>query len=49
MKIDLTLPGGGELHLEKKPMPPERFEALCWLAGVLGCLALLILGFSFLF
>ena len=49
MKIDLTLPGGGKLHLEKEPMPPERFEALCWLAGVLGFFGIVIFGFTSLF
>lgn len=49
MRIDLTIPGGGELHFERKPMPPERFEALCWLAGILGVAALLTYGFSLLF
>lgn len=49
MKIDLMLPGGGELHFEREPMPQERFEALCWLTGILGVMALLTYGFSFLF
>ena len=48
MRIDLTIPGGGELHIERKPMSKERFEALCWLFGILGVTALLTYGFSLL-
>lgn len=33
MKIFLKFPGG-ELHLEREPMPKERFESICWLIGI---------------
>lgn len=35
MEIKIKLPGGGTLKLKKEPMPQGRFEALCWLAGIL--------------
>lgn len=36
MKIDVKLPGGGELHMERPPREPmsgTRFEMLYWLAA----------------
>lgn len=38
MKIDLILPNGGELHIERKPKQPmsdERFNAVCGVLYVL--------------
>lgn len=35
LEIKIKLPGGGTLKLKKEPMPQGRFEALCWLAGIL--------------
>lgn len=32
MKIDLKLPDGGELHVDRPPMDKERFLALCGIA-----------------
>lgn len=42
MKLHLKLPGGWEIHFERQPMDPDRFEGLCWLVGVLGAGALFI-------
>ena len=36
MKLHPKLPGGGEIHFERPPMDPDRFEGLCWLIGGLG-------------
>lgn len=36
MKIYIKLPGGGEIRIEREPMEKERFEMLCWLAGVVA-------------
>ena len=33
MKIFLKFPGG-ELRLEREPMPKEQFESICWLVGI---------------
>lgn len=32
MKLDTKLPGGLEIHWEKKPMEKERFEMICYIA-----------------
>ena len=34
MKVDLKLPGLGELHYENGPMSSERFGAICVLVGL---------------
>ena len=34
MKVDLKLPGRGELHYENGPMSSERFGAICVLVGL---------------
>ena len=46
MKIDLKLPGGGELHFEKEPTDPETrtwILALLFFFGFLGFMLLLFL------
>ena len=34
MKVDLKLPGRGELHYENGPTSSERFGAICVLVGL---------------
>ena len=33
IKIDIKTKDGVEFHLEKPPMPQERFESICFLVG----------------
>lgn len=34
MKVDLKIPGGGKLHMEREPMSESRFYAICILIGI---------------
>lgn len=48
MKIYYNLPNGGEFYYESEPrerMSQARFEAICWLVGILGGAALLVYFF----
>ena len=42
MKIRITLPWGGELYYERQPMDKDRFEAVCFLVGLI-----VLCGFAF--
>lgn len=43
MKIHIDFPWGGTFEMERQPMEPEKFYALCGLAGA-ALLVTLLLG-----
>lgn len=42
MKLHVDLPWGGVLDLERQPLEPEKFYALCGLAGAALFVTLLL-------